>query len=103
MKKILEFQREYTKEEVATALRVMDLKAKKVHPKGKFLRNGCWIPSVETESSLKVRDPSVRFPYSKLAHCRTAIYNCQLDGTDPRRVNQIIAAIRRAETMRIQA
>jgi len=84
----------YSKQEVSTAQRVIDLKARKIHPDGSFGASKRWYPTTETESSLVIRDPSCAYPFSKLAHCRTAKYNCQLDGVDLKRVNRIIKILK---------
>jgi len=72
---------DYTNDQMAMAVDCYNArKNRKRHPDGYFERNGTWWPSPTERRPccLAIRQPSARFPWSLMLHCRTAVHVANL-------------------------
>jgi hypothetical protein len=60
--------------------------ARREHPEGRFYKQNRFYPSEEERCSCcdGIRQPSARWPYSLMKHCRTVPHIANLFGVDPR-------------------
>jgi hypothetical protein len=56
----------------AAAQRYLDLQARTAHPVGRADKGGRWYPKKTQPCCVGIRSPSRAWPWSLMAHCRTA-------------------------------
>jgi len=61
------------------------------HPDGTFDNKSRWYPSSSEvrKCCLKIRNPSAKWPYSLMKHCRSLIHVANLYGVDPSELRKI--------------
>ena len=84
-----------TKKLKQIAVEAISLKNRSSWPQGHTKRGQKWYPAVKGDCCIGIRDPSHRWPYSLLTHCRTSYHIATVNGIDPKR---LAWAIKRIET-----
>lgn len=59
------------------------LQAREQNPAGRFNRQKRWYPTQAQECCASVHQPTDRYPYSLMLHCRSAKHIGQQYGVDP--------------------
>jgi hypothetical protein len=72
----------------------IDLKSRKIHPRGFMDNAGRWMPYKELECCKSIRTPSRSWPWSLLHHCRTMVHVATGTGYE---LDTLRAAVRRIE------
>jgi hypothetical protein len=87
----------FTTTQIELAKKVMRLQDRQEHPEGSFDSAKRWYPDVETDSLGYIRSPSRAWPYTYMNHCRTAKYQAQRIGEDPKAISKAIRILRKSD------
>lgn len=82
-------EREFTQEEIDAAREFVRLRDRADHPKGYFDSAGRWYPEDRLSCCNYIREPSRKWPYSLLVHCRTAKHVAYERGVDEKVIKKI--------------
>lgn len=90
---------------ITTAVQFVALQERKIHPLGAFDKAGRWYPNEKAEKAhccSTIRQPSRRYPYSLMHHCRTLKHVCNVYGTDIKQVRVFLKKNRNDVSNRLQ-
>lgn len=88
-------QRQFTAREIEAANEYLDRRDREKHPEGRFDKQRRWLPAKGEvcECCHGIRNPSAKWPFSYLLHCRTMGHVANLKGVELSRLRGAVKTL----------